>query len=372
MRADVVILGMGGMGSASAFHLARAGLSVIGLERYAPGHARCGSAGGLRGFRMAYFQDPAYVALAKQAEALWRSLDAEFGGLFSQCGGTLVGPSQHPVIEGVQASSAAHDLAVERLSPQAQAQCLPGLNPPFGSCVLWEPRAGVLDALACDAAHREGARAAGARIFSGLPGVHVSEEEDGMCVHTPKGQVWAQWVILSPGVWFGQESLGLSCPPLQTSRQIQGDFVADSRWEECLWNCAPAGVRHSFYGHSRGDGLVTVGQHLGGRPGLGQEPPDLEEKGRIRDFVRAHLEGLGSPIRWRVGHSIHTPDQAPLIGTHPTHERVLLAGGFSGHGYKFASAVGWNLSQWIQGESDLSALSSFRPQRFTFDARACA
>lgn len=368
----VAIVGLGGMGSAAAFHLARAGVEVIGLERWHAGHDRSGSAGSLRGFRMAYFQNPAYVALAKRAEALWRTLDGGTGALFKQTGGALIGAAGHPVIRGVQASSAVHDLGVERVSPEQALERLPGLPARLDEVVLWAPRAGVLDPKACDHAHREGARAAGARLVenTALEGLVVCKS--GFRIQTDQEEFSADWVIVSPGVWMGDSALGISLPSLCVTRQIQGDFVADERWTRGLWNLAPAGVRHAFYGNGRGEGELTVGQYLGGAPGLSERPPDTEEMGRIQDFVDARLHGLGPALRWRVGHSIDTPDRAPLIGAHPEHSRVLIAGGFSGHGYKFASAVGWHLAQWVQGSRHSAALHPFRPQRLPFELKASA
>lgn len=366
----VAILGLGGMGSAAAYHLARAGVEVIGLERWRAGHARSGSAGSLRGFRMAYFQDPAYVALAKRAEALWRELDAGTEALFKQTGGALIGPAEHPVIQGVQASSAVHDLGVERISRALALERLPGLPCTREEVPLWTPRAGVLDPQACDRAHREGARNAGARLMENTSIEALDFVSDGIRIRSSKWEVIADWVVLSPGVWMGQHALGIPLPRLRVTRQIQGDFEADGRWTRGLWNLAPTGGRHAFYGNGRGEGVLTVGQYPGGAAGLSERGANAQEIGRIQDFVDARLQGVGTAQDWRVGHSIDTPDRAPVIGAHPDHPRVLIAGGFSGHGYKFAAAVGWHLAQWIQGSRHLVALHAFRPQRLPFELKA--
>ena len=111
---DVIILGTGGVGSAAAYHLAKRGANVLGIDRFAGGHDRGSSHGETRVIRQAYFEHPDYVPLLLRAYELWRELEAETGvDLLRQVGLLQVGPPVGTVVRGVLQSAKQHGLGVD-------------------------------------------------------------------------------------------------------------------------------------------------------------------------------------------------------------------------------------------------------------------
>src|ERR1051325_11918392 len=115
-RFDVIIIGLGAMGSAVACHLSRRGTRVLGLDRFAPPHALGSSHGRARIIREAYFEHPVYVPLVQRAYALWQELERESGRtLYRATRGLMVGPPEGALVSGALESARTHGLAHEIL-----------------------------------------------------------------------------------------------------------------------------------------------------------------------------------------------------------------------------------------------------------------
>src|SRR5438552_14129283 len=109
---DLIVLGLGAMGSATAYHAARRGQRVLGLDAHERGHTRGSSHGRSRMIREAYYEAPEYVPLVRRAYALWRGLEAESGrSLLTITGGLYFGPPESGLVDGVLRSAREHDLA---------------------------------------------------------------------------------------------------------------------------------------------------------------------------------------------------------------------------------------------------------------------
>ena len=142
---DVIVAGLGAMGSAAAYHLARRGRRVLGLDRFTPPHARGSSHGQTRIIREAYFEHPSYVPLVRRAYELWDELGAECAtSLWRRTGGLMIGAPDGEVVRGAQRSGEEHRLPYERLSASQIRQRFPALRPADGMCGVFEPRAGIL------------------------------------------------------------------------------------------------------------------------------------------------------------------------------------------------------------------------------------
>src|SRR3954465_12486198 len=170
MTYDILILGLGGMGSAAAAELARRGRRVLGLEQFAPAHDRGSSHGHTRIIRTAYYEHPAYVPLVRRAFRLWHELEQRTGRhLLTPCGCLSIGRPGGEVIEGVRSAAVEHGLAVEALNPAAPPPRFPPVRPPVppfrfdDSFVgLLEQEAGFLYVEDCVRAHVADAEAHGA------------------------------------------------------------------------------------------------------------------------------------------------------------------------------------------------------------------
>src|SRR5918998_6475834 len=143
---DVIVAGLGGMGSPTAHELAARGKRVLGLDRHAPGHDRGSSHGGSRLIRQAYFEDPAYVPLVLRAYELWEELERETGrDLMNLCGGLMLGRRGSEVLEGSLRSAREHDLSCEVLEAGEGRRRFPALAPTEGTLALYEAAAGFIN-----------------------------------------------------------------------------------------------------------------------------------------------------------------------------------------------------------------------------------
>ncbi len=372
---DVAVVGLGAVGSAAVAHLTALGCSVVGLDRFAAGHRLSGSGDGYRTFRQAYPRNDAYVALAKRSEHLWRALsDGSGQELFDQCGAILLAPADHAICSGVLKSAGRHGLAVDELRGSALSARSPGFVGGRYDYGLFERRAGILHSLRCDARHRALAVGRGAEISLSTEVVALDVSHDGATVQTASGELHARDVVVCCGPWVGADDLGGRFDlPITVLRQVQCDFEvlpdARERWRtQTPWNVALPDRRSSLYGSGlRPGGRATVGKHLGGVPCA--MPTDVAastaEVTELTEFARANLRGLSpEPIGTRVGYYACTPDAAPVLGRHPQQPRIFLAMGLSGHGYKFASAIGEHIAESIVGRRCTVDLATFAPDRF--------
>jgi sarcosine oxidase len=161
----VAIAGLGAMGSAAAFHLARRGHDVIGFDRFSPPHQLASSSGQTRIIREAYYEHPQYVPLIQRAYACWDELERISGQqLFLRTGGLMIGVPDGPLVAGARASAAQYRLPVEYLSATDISRRFPPFRPDAEMSGVFEPRAGLLYADRCIGAHLQTARASGADL----------------------------------------------------------------------------------------------------------------------------------------------------------------------------------------------------------------
>ena len=372
---DVIVVGLGGIGSAAAAHLAARGSSVLGLDRFPIAHDRGSSHGQTRLIRLAYFEHPDYVPLLRRAFTLWRELEARSGRtLLVESGLVTAGPAAAEAITGTLRSAAAHALAVERLAAADARARWPQLAIPADWTVLHEREAGYLFVEACVAAHAAWAERAGATLEPGA-GVRAWRSDGaGVVVSTEREEIAADRLVLAPGPWAGG-LLDLPDVPLVVLRKSlfwlrppadrRADFAPGAL--PCFAFATPQGF---FYGFPAIDGRgVKLAEHSGGRP-VGDPLAvdrgiDAEEQLRIEGIAAAHLPTLGHAL---ADHAVclytMSPDHHFLVGLHPAHDRVAIAAGFSGHGFKFASVMGEALADLALTGSTPLPLGFLSPTRF--------
>src|SRR6266850_1119389 len=186
---DVIVLGLGAMGSAAACHLARRGARVLGLDRFAPPHPNGSSSGRSRIIREAYFEHPAYVPMVQRAYELWQALERDSGRrLLLPTGGLMIGPPDGLLVSGALLSATTHGLPHEILDAAALRRRAPALHPEPGTVAVAEPRAGVLFPEECVAAHLEQATRAGATLGLDEAVEAWSATADGVEVRTSRGR----------------------------------------------------------------------------------------------------------------------------------------------------------------------------------------
>jgi sarcosine oxidase len=371
---DVLIVGLGAMGSAAAYELARRGRRVAGFDRWAPPHTLGSTHGRTRIIREAYFEHPLYVPLLRRAYELWAELEREAGRtLFRQTGGLMIGPPGGEIVAGARQSAEEYGIAHEMLSAAEVRRRFPAYAPPDDAVALLERRAGVLFPEACVAAFLELARRHGAELHTNEPVLRWEAHGGGASVMTERGVYRAARVVLAAGAWLPELAPELA-PALAVERQHFHWFApeggADPRDfgpERCpisLWELAPGRFFATF--PDVGDG-VKCGTHHEGEV----TTPDLVDRTVREDETaqeRARLAALmpraaGTLLDRRVCLYTNTPDHHFAVGAHPRHAAAIVASPCSGHGFKFASVVGEVVAQLASGQPVAFDLAPFDVRR---------
>jgi sarcosine oxidase len=195
---DVIVVGLGAMGSAAAYHLARRGQRVLGLDAFPAGHTLGSSHGETRIIRMAYFEHPDYVPLLKRAYELWSKLETEAKTpLLHLTGGLFVGPTDGDLVPGSKHSAEVHGLPHELLDAAEIRRRFPAFTPREHEVGLFEPQAGVLLAEACVEAHLSLAAQLGAELRHAEPVTKWVVQADDAQVETPRGRYSAARLVVT-------------------------------------------------------------------------------------------------------------------------------------------------------------------------------
>jgi sarcosine oxidase len=343
---DVIVVGLGAMGSAAAYQLARRGQRVLGLDAFAAGHTLGSSHGETRIIRMAYIEHPNYVPLLRRAYQLWAQLETEARTkLLHQTGGLFVGPPEGSFVVGSLASAREHGLPHSLLEAGEIRHRFPMFQARSHEVGLYEEEAGVLLPERCIQAHLDLAQAAGAELHHAEPVTTWSERG----VETEQGRYTADKLIVTVGAWAGKvlRDLGL---PLQPERSPI--FWFQARWDAAqfeigrlpIWIWQDPGYG-DFYGtpHLEWPG-AKVGMHHT-RQYVDPDTVDRKVSGADEQPVREFLERCvpdlaGSVADSRVCLYTNTPDEDFVVDRHPEFANVYYAAGFSGHGFKFAGVIG--------------------------------
>jgi sarcosine oxidase len=373
---DVIVIGVGGMGSASAFELARRGRRVLGLEQFAVGHDRGSSHGHTRIIRQAYYEHPDYVPLVRRAFARWYDLEQRLGRhLLTECACLSVGAPGSELIRGVRLSARQHQLPVEDLTAADLRGRFPAFR--FGEAYVGvlERSAGFLYVDECVRAHIDAARSAGAAIHDNEPVRTWRATAAGVEVETERARYHAAKLVLTAGPW-APRLLAEWGAPLRVMRQVvlwfgPRDVAAFRRDVFPIYIAdTPDGY---FYGLPMLDANgVKIAQHYGA-PELA-EPAEVDrtatadDERNVRRFLREHLpDADGSCNRRSVCIYTLTPDRHFILDVHPEHPNVAVAAGFSGHGFKFAPVVGEILADLVETGRTQHPISRFRLTRFAAD-----
>ncbi len=346
----IIVLGVGGMGSAACYHLSKIkGVEVTGIEQFDLGHGLGSSHGRSRLIRKAYFEHPDYVPLLKRAYDLWSELEADCGQrLYRETGILYILPRKSALLAGLRESSRLYDIPVETLEGEKLAPYMNRFNRLPGCEAVMEPEAGFLDVEACVIAHAKAAEKRGASLRFGETVKTWTAGSGGVKVVTDKGTYEADRLVITAGPWTSRVMSGLGLPLKVTKKQMywfQAEEAYDvERGSPCFLIESPGGVYYGFPRHG------SEGLKLAEHSGMGSEVSDpsrvdrslnVDEVERVKTFLRAAMPGVSTELSQQATCMYTmTPDENFIIDTHPEHANVVFAGGFSGHGFKFASTVG--------------------------------
>ncbi|MDB4876817.1 MAG: dependent oxidoreductase [Gemmatimonadetes bacterium] len=360
---DVIVAGLGVHGSAAADSLAQRGLRVLGLDRYSPPHTTGSSHGGSRIIREAYFEDGAYVPLVRRAYELWHDLEQRSGEtLLIPTGGMTIGPPHGALVRGARQSAVAHGVPYEELSSHEAAARFPDFRLNDDMVGIFERRAGVLLPEMCVSALLSQARTRGATIQLGEALLAWEATPGGVEVRTTQGRYAAQTLVLAAGAWLPDLLGGLQLG-LWVERQVMHWFDsvrpaaagqgAPMHNPVTIWEYEPERMFYTL--PDMGQGTKAAFHHDGERgaaDAIRREVSD-EEIHAVEAIVARHVPGLQPhSIRSATCLYTNTPDQHFLIDAHPDHPNVVIASACSGHGFKFAPAVGEIVGNLVTGVPD--------------------
>jgi sarcosine oxidase len=370
---DVIVIGVGGMGSAAAAHLAARGAKVLALERFDLAHDFGSSHGLSRIIRLAYWEHPAYVPLVRRAYALWRELEIASGdSLLVVTGSIDAGPASSVNVTGARSACERFDLAYQELDAGALAARFPGYRLPIDAVSIYQPDGGLLRPEACIRAHVDRARRFGADVRPRQQ-VRAWEASDrDVRVVTADGEHRAARLVLAAGPWTGS-LLSAAAPVLVPERQVV-------LWTEPL---RPAwfriGVFPVFYVNLPGGPFYGFPAHDDrgfkiGRYHHRREPVDPDAVDRacsaadeevLRAGIRSYFPGADGPTQAMTTCLFtNTPDEHFVIDCLAGAPRVAVAAGFSGHGFKFCSVVGEILADLALDGGTRHDISRFSLGRF--------
>ena len=369
-RYDVVVVGVGGMGSAALHHLARRGTRVLGLERFDLLHEHGSSHGLTRIIRLAYFEHSDYVPLLRRAYELWRELETEAGESLLYVTGIIEGGER--ITEGVLRSCADHGLDHEVLSGAEVARRFPAYQLPLDAEVVYQPDGGFVVPERCIVAHVNGALAQGAVLRARERVLEWDETKSGVRVRTDRGTVEAERLVITAGAW-SQDVSRLPAGSVKAVRQALAWFQTTrpelfTPERMPVFNLVIDGDH--FYGFpAHGIPGLKLGRYERqgetGDPDTISREPTIDDEVPLRAFAERYLpDGAGPTVALKTCLFELSPDEHFLIDRHPEYENVVIGAGFSGHGFKFCSVVGEILADLALEGSTKHDIELFRLDRF--------
>jgi sarcosine oxidase len=370
---DVVVVGLGAMGSAALYELARRGVRAAGIERVSPGHDGASSHGETRIIRLGYFEHPSYVPLLRRTYTLWRALEtAAKTRLVSITGIVEIGPPDGAVVAGTLAASRLHELPREVLDAGETMRRFPafkipshyvGVHQPDGGHIAVEPAIATLTAMA---------QAAGAELRTGITVHSVRPHGRSVCIATSQGDIDANTAVIAAGPWIKQLLPDLRVP-LRVTRQVMSWFqpidrasFGDGRFPVFLLE-SRHGVHYGF--PPSASGLVKIAKHH-----HRDETVDPDRVGRavstadeslVRSALAEHIPAAnGALAAAKTCLYTVTPDHDFIIDRMPGAPNIVVASPCSGHGFKFAPVIGEILADLALNGGTQHDIGRFRLARF--------
>lgn len=356
---DILILGVGAMGSATLYTLARQGLDVCGVEQFGVAHDRGSAHGETRMIRKAYFEHPDYMPLLNRAYELWKSMQAECGEtLFVNNGLLLAGPHHSQTIRGLNACYAKHRLPHDRLTAPEAMRRFPQFHLSPEAEVFYDPAAGFLYAEKSVEQMVRLAQRHGAALHVNEK-VHGWQADDhGVTLRTNRRTLHAEKLIVTSGAW-AKNALAALGVEVQIWRKVLFWYRSSNLEDfgpERFPNFFVETDAGGFYGFPTINTFgMKVGEHT--LPDRVEDPEALnralapdDEPGILR-FLSATFPQL-TPRRTKFSVCMYTmtPDEHFILDVHPQHANVVFGAGFSGHGFKFAPVIGEILGELaVQG-----------------------
>jgi len=370
---DAIVVGVGGMGSATVYHLARRGAKVLGLEQFDIPHEMGSSHGVSRIIRLAYAEHPNYVPLLRRAYELWRALESQTGErLLIITGGLDAGAPDSATVKGSLKSCAIHHLAHEVLDAASLAQRFPGYRLPSDLVAVYQPDAGFLLPERCIVAHVGAARKLGAEVRAGERVFRWHADGGQVSVETKRATYHARKMVITAGPWAQTlipELKDLAVPERQVliwTQPLRPEYFRLGAFP--VFNMdVPEGRFYGFpvYGvpgfkvgkyHHRCERVDPDRMDHGCHP---------EDEALLRVGIRRYFPDADGPaLDMKACLFTNSPDEHFILDLHPEYPQVAMASACSGHGFKFCGVVGEIMADLVLDGRTRFDIDMFRLTRF--------
>jgi sarcosine oxidase len=370
---DVIVVGLGAMGSAALSALARRGARVLGIERFAPGHDNGSSHGATRIIRLGYFEHPSYVPLLRRTYELWRELEAASGqGLLHVTGIAEIGPPDGALVPGTLLASRTHSLPHEVLKAAALMERFPAFRIPFDFVGVVQPDGGFVAVEPAIDAQLALAKTAGAEVRTGMTVHSIAPRRNGVRIRIGRRSIDVDTVIVSPGPWVKRLLPDLPVP-LRVTRQVMAWFqprdaapFAGGRFPVFVLE-SRHGMHYGFPPHDT-EGVKIAKHHHRDEavdPDQYDRTISAADESLIRSALADHIPvANGKLLAARTCLYTVTPDGDFIIDRMPGAPNIIVASPCSGHGFKFAPVVGEILADLATAGTTRHDISRFRIGRF--------
>jgi sarcosine oxidase len=368
---DVVVCGLGAMGSAAAYALARRGQRVLGIDRFTPGHDRGSSHGATRIIRLSYYEHPSYVPLLRRAYELWRALEEASGRtLLHMTGIAEIGPPGGPLVTGTLASSRLHGIPHDVVTAAELTRRHPAFRPPPHHVAVLQPDGGFLEAEPSVLAFLALAQRHGATIRGGETVRTVEPRDGGVRIVTERATVAARFAVMAAGPWT--TSLLPDPPvPLRVTRQVMAWFEPR---EPALFADLPVFLVESEHGTHYGAPPfggrgVKVAKHHHFGEFVTPDDYDTRVSSKDEQAIRAGIADalpMANGMLQDARTCLYTlsPDGDFVIDRLPAAPQVVVLSPCSGHGFKFAPAIGEIAADLVLDGGTRHDISRFALGRF--------
>jgi sarcosine oxidase len=369
----IIVIGLGAAGSAALCQLARRGVRAVGIEQFHLGHDRGSSHGPTRIFRLAHFENPAYVPLLHRAAALWRELETVSGRkLLATTGIAEIGPRDGELVRGTLAASVRHGLAHEVLDAAAFMRRYPAFTIPQDYAAVVQPDGGYIEAAAALDTHIRAARDAGAVVRSEEKVVAIAPRRNSVRITTDHGVIDADGAVVTAGPWTADVLPDLQLP-LRVTRQVAGWF--EPRQSAPFAETFPVFLLESRHGIHYGLPPygrlgMKIAKHHHFDELVGPDRYDMTVSPADEAAIRAPLAEFLPAANGRLLDAqtclyTMTPDETFIIDRVPGVPHIVIASPCSGHGFKFAPAVGEIVADLITSGTTRHDIAAFRLARFS-------
>jgi sarcosine oxidase len=370
--ADVVVVGLGIMGSAALHQLAKRGVRAVGIEQFAPGHDRGSSHGETRIIRLGYAEHPSYVPLVRSAFDLWRALERDSGqALLRMTGIVEIGPRDGTQVGGTLRSSQLHGLPHELLDAAGATARFPAFRLPADFAAVFQPNGGILAVEAAIAAQLALATAAGAQVRANETVRAVEPTATGVRIVTDGGAIEAGQAIVAAGPWLKQVLPDLPAP-IRVTRQVvcwfkpaDAALFSPERFPVFIID-TPDGHFYGFPADAQGRVKFAM-HHLDelADPTAGARPVVAADEVPLRKALAAYLPAANGPLlHAKTCFYTVTPDRDFIVDRLPGVPHVIVGSPCSGHGFKFAPVIGEALADLATAGTTRHDIARFRLARF--------